>query len=215
MKKRATWKPHEKHGELTERIDLPESVFAFLESWRSCLSTPSRPQCSGSASTSVEDVMMKNGDLAFGKIKKAAVGLHEVEMTAKSWRPGQRESRQQVDIRSKPSLHGPWERSCKGSTLRSEAARLCVRAVSPRFCEPRRNCRPYHQVRRRGSETYELQRQCLFVNVTNTGITSCSVQSHTRRPFCLATGQEHLPAPTSTKPGPTTVLGQSRWRTEV
>ena len=25
----ATWKPHEKHGELTERSDLPTSVFAF------------------------------------------------------------------------------------------------------------------------------------------------------------------------------------------
>jgi hypothetical protein len=24
-----TWKPHEKHGELTERSDLPDSVFAF------------------------------------------------------------------------------------------------------------------------------------------------------------------------------------------
>jgi hypothetical protein len=25
----ATWKPHEKHGELTERSDLPDTVFAF------------------------------------------------------------------------------------------------------------------------------------------------------------------------------------------
>jgi hypothetical protein len=24
-----TWKPHEKHGELTERSDLPDTVFAF------------------------------------------------------------------------------------------------------------------------------------------------------------------------------------------
>ena len=24
-----TWEPHEKHGELTERSDLPDSVFAF------------------------------------------------------------------------------------------------------------------------------------------------------------------------------------------
>jgi hypothetical protein len=26
-----TWKPHDKHGELTERSDLPDSVFAFSE----------------------------------------------------------------------------------------------------------------------------------------------------------------------------------------
>ena len=25
----ATWRPHEKHGELTERSNLPDSVFAF------------------------------------------------------------------------------------------------------------------------------------------------------------------------------------------
>ena len=24
-----TWKPHERHGELTERVDLPDTVFAF------------------------------------------------------------------------------------------------------------------------------------------------------------------------------------------
>ena len=26
---RTTWKSHEKHGDLTERSDLPDSVFAF------------------------------------------------------------------------------------------------------------------------------------------------------------------------------------------
>ena len=26
---RATWKPHEKHGRLTKRADLPDSVFAY------------------------------------------------------------------------------------------------------------------------------------------------------------------------------------------
>ncbi len=26
---KATWEPHEKHGDLTERSDLPDSVFAF------------------------------------------------------------------------------------------------------------------------------------------------------------------------------------------
>jgi hypothetical protein len=29
MAKRATWEPHGKHGELTGRGDLPNSVFAF------------------------------------------------------------------------------------------------------------------------------------------------------------------------------------------
>ena len=26
---KATWQPHEKHGKLTKRSDLPDSVFAF------------------------------------------------------------------------------------------------------------------------------------------------------------------------------------------
>ena len=29
MKMETTWKPHEKHGTLTEQSDLPDSVFAF------------------------------------------------------------------------------------------------------------------------------------------------------------------------------------------
>ena len=29
MTSRTTWKPHTKHGELTERSDLPDSVYAF------------------------------------------------------------------------------------------------------------------------------------------------------------------------------------------
>ncbi len=29
MAAKATWQPHTKHGELTERSDLPDSVYAF------------------------------------------------------------------------------------------------------------------------------------------------------------------------------------------
>ncbi len=28
---RTTWEPHTKHGDLTERSDLPDTVFAFPE----------------------------------------------------------------------------------------------------------------------------------------------------------------------------------------
>jgi len=33
----ATWKPHGKHGHLTERSDLPDTVFAFPKEWKELL----------------------------------------------------------------------------------------------------------------------------------------------------------------------------------
>ncbi len=38
----ATWKPHEKHGELTERGDLPESVGAFPKQRKEPMTDASR-----------------------------------------------------------------------------------------------------------------------------------------------------------------------------
>jgi hypothetical protein len=35
MAAEATWKPHEKHGHLTEQSDLPDTVFAFPKHGRS------------------------------------------------------------------------------------------------------------------------------------------------------------------------------------
>jgi len=85
MTKRATWKPHEKHGDLTERSDLPDSVFAFPRKRKEPLTDASHVRNALARFDQVEDVTDEEREQAFANIKKAAKH-YDVEMTAKSWR---------------------------------------------------------------------------------------------------------------------------------
>lgn len=80
----ATWKPHEKHGELTERSDLPDSVFAFPKERKEPLTDESHVRnaiARFDQTTSVSDADRKQ---AFANIKKAAEH-YGVEMTETDW----------------------------------------------------------------------------------------------------------------------------------
>ncbi len=85
MTKRATWKPHEKHGDLTERSDLPDSVFAFPKKRKEPLSDASHVRNAIARFDQVDDVTDEERDQAFANIKKAA-RHYDVELTATSWR---------------------------------------------------------------------------------------------------------------------------------
>jgi len=85
MIKRATWKPHGKHGRLSERSDLPNSVFAFPKERKEPLTDASHVRNTIARFDQIEDVSDAERDLAFANIKKAA-RHYEVEMTAKDWR---------------------------------------------------------------------------------------------------------------------------------
>jgi len=85
MAKRATWKPHEKHGDLTERSDLPDSVFAFPRMRKEPLTDASHVRNAMARFDQVDDVSEEEREQAFANIKKAAKH-YDVGMTAKSWR---------------------------------------------------------------------------------------------------------------------------------
>jgi hypothetical protein len=85
MAKRATWRPHTKHGDLTERSDLPDSVFAFPKKRKEPLTDASHVRNALARFDQVEDASDEERDQAFANIKKAAKH-YGVEMTAKSWR---------------------------------------------------------------------------------------------------------------------------------
>ncbi len=85
MSKRATWKPHEKHGHLTTRSDLPESVFAFPRRRKEPLTDARHVRNALARFDQVEDASDEERQQAFANIKKAAKH-YNVEMTAKSWR---------------------------------------------------------------------------------------------------------------------------------
>jgi hypothetical protein len=85
MTKRATWKPHEKHGNLTERSDLPDSVFAFPKKRKEPLTDARHVRNALARFDQVEGVTDEERQQAFANIKRAAKH-HGVEITARTWR---------------------------------------------------------------------------------------------------------------------------------
>ena len=79
-----TWKPHEKHGELTERSDLPESVFAFPKERKEPLTDADHVRNAIARFDQVTDVSDEDRELAFANIKLAA-DHYGVEMSETRW----------------------------------------------------------------------------------------------------------------------------------
>lgn len=89
-----TWKPHTKHGELTERDDLPDSVYAFPKKRKEPLTDASHVRNALARFDQVEDVTDAERDTAFANIKKAAEH-YGVEISETSWK----------DLGKKPHTH--------------------------------------------------------------------------------------------------------------
>ncbi|MDP9105448.1 MAG: hypothetical protein M3N49_05905 [Candidatus Eremiobacteraeota bacterium] len=81
---RATWKPHEKHGELTERGDLPDSVYAFPKERKEPMTDASHVRNAIARFDQVTGVSDDERELAFANIEKAAKH-YGVEMSEKDW----------------------------------------------------------------------------------------------------------------------------------
>jgi hypothetical protein len=81
---RATWKPHEKHGELTERGDLPDSVFAYPKERKEPMTDASHVRNAVARFDQVEDVSGADRDVAFANIKKAAKH-YGVDISESNW----------------------------------------------------------------------------------------------------------------------------------
>jgi hypothetical protein len=81
---KTTWKPHEKHGELTERSDLPDSVYAFPDKRKEPLTDAKHVRNAIARFDQVEGVTDTERDQAFANIK-AAAKHYKVDMTEKNW----------------------------------------------------------------------------------------------------------------------------------
>ena len=82
---RATWKPHEKHGELTERGDLPRRVYAFPGKRKEPMTDAAHVRNAIARFDQVRGVSDDERALGFANIKKAAKH-YGVEMTAADWK---------------------------------------------------------------------------------------------------------------------------------
>jgi hypothetical protein len=79
-----TWKPHEKHGELTERSDLPDSVFAFPKERKEPLTDATHVRNAIARFDQVTGASDEERALAFANIKQAA-DYYGVDMSESDW----------------------------------------------------------------------------------------------------------------------------------
>jgi hypothetical protein len=84
MKMKATWQPHEKHGELTKRSDLPASVFAFPKQRKEPLTEANHVRDAIARFDQTIDVSDEDRELAFANITKAA-NYYGIDMTETDW----------------------------------------------------------------------------------------------------------------------------------
>ncbi len=82
---RTTWKPHEKHGQLTAQSDLPDTVYAFPNQRKEPLTDAQHVRNAVARFDQVVDVSDADRDLAFANIKEAA-NYYGVELSETSWR---------------------------------------------------------------------------------------------------------------------------------
>jgi hypothetical protein len=81
----ATWRPHEKHGELTTQSDLPDSVYAFPKERKEPLTDAKHVRNAVARFDQVIGVSDAERELAFKNIEKAAKH-YGVDLTETSWR---------------------------------------------------------------------------------------------------------------------------------
>ena len=79
-----TWKPHEKHGELTERSDLPDTVFAFPTERKEPLTDAEHVRNAIARFDQVIGVSDAERARAFENIK-AAAQHYGLEMSESEW----------------------------------------------------------------------------------------------------------------------------------
>ncbi|HTZ84454.1 MAG TPA: DUF6582 domain-containing protein [Candidatus Acidoferrales bacterium] len=80
----ATWRPHEKHGQLTTQSDLPDSVYAFPKQRKEPLTDAQHVRNAVARFDQVIDVSDADRALAFANIEKAA-SYYDVNLAETSW----------------------------------------------------------------------------------------------------------------------------------
>jgi hypothetical protein len=82
---KATWKPHTKHGRLTLRSDLRDTVFAFPKQRKEPLTDARHVRNAVVRFDQVTDVPEADRALAFANIEKAA-RFYKIDLSETDWR---------------------------------------------------------------------------------------------------------------------------------
>lgn len=81
---KATWKPHEEHGHLTTRSNLPDTVFAFPKQRKEPLTDAQHVRNAVARFDQVLDVSDEDRAVAFANIEKAAKH-YDVDLSETNW----------------------------------------------------------------------------------------------------------------------------------
>jgi hypothetical protein len=79
-----TWKPYERHGDLTTRSDLPDTVFAFPKQRKEPLTDAAHVRNAVARFDQVTDVPDADRAVAFANIEKAA-RYYDVDLSETNW----------------------------------------------------------------------------------------------------------------------------------
>jgi hypothetical protein len=79
-----TWQPHEVHGDLTTRSDLPDTVFAFPKQRKEPLTDAAHVRNAVARFDQVIDVPDADRAVAFANIEKAA-RYYDVDLSETNW----------------------------------------------------------------------------------------------------------------------------------
>ncbi len=80
-----TWQPHEKHGSLTTKSDLPDTVFAFPGQRKEPLTDATHVRNAVARFDQVIDVSDADRAVAFANIEKAA-DYYNVDLSETNWK---------------------------------------------------------------------------------------------------------------------------------
>jgi hypothetical protein len=80
----ATWQPYERHGDLTTRSDLPDTVFAFPKQRKEPLTDATHVRDAVARFDQVIDVSDADRAEAFANIEKAA-RYYDVDLSETNW----------------------------------------------------------------------------------------------------------------------------------
>jgi hypothetical protein len=125
---KTTWQPHEKHGNLTQQGDLPDSVYAFPKQRKEPLTDARHVRNAVARFDQVEGVSDADRAQAFANIKKAA-RHYGVDMSERSWQ----------DLGEKP------QRGRSSSAKRAAATRK--RRYGKKGTAKRRKAKPIRRTR--------------------------------------------------------------------
>lgn len=134
-----TWKPHEKHGRLTEQSDLPDSVFAFPKERKEPLTDASHVRNAVARFDQVTGVSDEERALAFRNIKKAADHYH-VDVSESKWQ----------DLGAHPQHH---RKDAAAKAVETKRERGELKSAAAKAVETKRKHGTLEREAKKGAET--------------------------------------------------------------